>query len=65
MGRILFGCFGPDKFGVHGSERLRERGYRFFYPAIPLCYPLISDQYAVQYKLGIGVAALGPLLRRK
>jgi hypothetical protein len=25
-----------------------------FYPTNPLCYPLISDQYAVQYKLGNG-----------
>ena len=25
-----------------------------FYPADPLCYPMISDQYAVQYKLGNG-----------
>src|SRR5271154_4329472 len=25
-----------------------------YYPTNPLCYPLISDQYAVQYKLGNG-----------
>ncbi|HUD84464.1 MAG TPA: hypothetical protein VMQ67_13220, partial [Candidatus Saccharimonadales bacterium] len=25
-----------------------------FYPADPLCYPMISDQYAVQYKMGNG-----------
>jgi hypothetical protein len=25
-----------------------------YYPAKPLCYPMISDQYAVQYKLGNG-----------
>jgi hypothetical protein len=25
-----------------------------FYPTNPLCYPMISDQYAVQYKLGNG-----------
>jgi hypothetical protein len=26
----------------------------FYYPTNPLCYPMISDQYAVQYKLGNG-----------
>ncbi len=31
------------------------------YPANPLCYPMISDQYAVEYKLGDGAWSNAPV----